>query len=255
MLLTPFLFKSTAHKKHTAHKSTQPKTMPSHAPQDHHTEALHPTRENHWKYHWFDTGQLPPPYQAKTVWKPSCDDDGCGYWNRCYDCNDFNATLLVDKAEFLARKQLEEEHPETPHPHPALLRPHQFNYGTDIEDENDPERKKHQNWLRTKDRRTTVIALNIATDKTKTSNKEDLATLKQVKAELLHRRYHYDTYLSCLTPPNKENKPPPQKKKRKKTTETSPPHGRELLLGNGDGSTHPVGYALPSHYKSYQFSP
>jgi hypothetical protein len=42
----------------------------------------------------------------------------------------------------MARRQLEKEYPETPHPNPTLLRPHQFNYGTNIEDENDPERKK-----------------------------------------------------------------------------------------------------------------
>ena len=156
--------------------------MPSHAPHNHHTEALHPTRKNQWKYHWFDIGQLPPPHQTKPVWRPSCDDDGCGYWNRCYDCNDFSATLLVDKAEFMARRQLEEEYPEAPHPNPTLLRPHQFNYRTNIDKENDPERKKHQNWNPTKDCRVTVIALNLATGLTRASNKEDLAMPQQVKA-------------------------------------------------------------------------
>jgi hypothetical protein len=150
-------------------------------------EALHPTRENQWRYHWFDIGQPPPPYQAKTTWRPTCNDDICWYWNRCYDCNNFNATLLVDKAEFMARRHLVKEYPEAPHPNPTLLRPPQFNYGMNIEVKNDPERKKDQNWLCRKDHRITAITLFIATDTARASNKEDLATLKQVKAELRQR--------------------------------------------------------------------
>jgi hypothetical protein len=211
--------------------------------QNHHTEALHWTRENQWKYHWFDIGQLPPPYQAKSVWKPSCDNDGCGYWNRCYDCNDFNATLLVDKAEFIARKQLEREYPEALHSNPTLvLRPHQFNYGTNIEGKNDPKRKKHHNWRTTKDRPITVIALDIAKDPMRNTNEEDLTTAEQVKVELTWRQYHYHKYLSLLTPEDKENKPHPQKKR--KTTATSPRGGGELFSDNIDGSKFSVGYAI-----------
>jgi hypothetical protein len=39
-----------------------------------------------------------------------------------------------------ARSQ--EEYPETPHPNPSLLRPH---YGTDIENKDNPEKKKYNN--------------------------------------------------------------------------------------------------------------
>jgi hypothetical protein len=124
-----------------AHKTT---TMAMHAPQDHHTEALHPTRYNHWKYHWFDPEHLPPPNHTKDSWKPSCNDKGCGHCNCCYDCNDSIALLLVDKAEFMARRQLKEEYPEAPHPNPPLLRPHQFHYMTDINNENYPKGKTPQ---------------------------------------------------------------------------------------------------------------
>jgi hypothetical protein len=48
-----------------------------------------------------------------------------------------------------------------------------------------PKGKKHQNWNCRKDHRVTVIALDIATDPTRASNKEDIATPKQVKAKLL----------------------------------------------------------------------
>jgi hypothetical protein len=102
--LAPAMYKHYAKR-----KDTNQTCMPQ--PQDHYMEALQQTRENQWKYHWFDIGQLPPPHQVKTGWRPSCDDDGCGYWNRCYHCNAFNITLLVDKAEFLVRKQLENEYP------------------------------------------------------------------------------------------------------------------------------------------------
>jgi hypothetical protein len=84
-------------------------------PCNHHTEALHLTRNGHWQYHWFNPHHFPPPSHAAT-WKPSCNDKGCRHWDRCYDCNNFSASLLVDKAEFLAQKQLEQEYPETPHP-------------------------------------------------------------------------------------------------------------------------------------------
>jgi hypothetical protein len=103
--------------------------------------------------------------------------------------------LLVDKAEFLAGKQLEEEYPETPHPNPPSLRPDCFNHGTDIDHENDPGRKKYNNWHQTKDQGITVIALDIASDPMKTSNKEDLTTTEQVKIELTHPPHHYHTYL------------------------------------------------------------
>jgi hypothetical protein len=228
-------------------------TTPTDTPRNNHTEALHPSRENQWQYHWFDPDHFSPPNHLET-WKPSCNDDGCGHWNRCYDCNDFIATLLVDKAEFLARKQLEKEYPEAPHPNPSSLRPNRFYYGTDIDDENDPERKKYKNWNRTKDRRITVIALDIASDPTKTSNKEDLTTTEQAKIELTNRRYHYHTYLSRKTTPQKENKPPPQKKS-KRIPAKSPPHGPELFLPNGDGSMFSVGYATLGPYKGYKFSP
>jgi hypothetical protein len=110
-------------------------------PQDHYTEALHATRDDAWKYHRFDRDHLPPPTYTKN-WKPSCDDEGRGHWSRCYECNHFIATLLVDKAKFLAQKQLEGECPDTPHPNPSLLRPHRFYYGTDIDNKDDPKRKK-----------------------------------------------------------------------------------------------------------------
>jgi hypothetical protein len=207
---------------------------------DHYMDALHPTRPNHWRYHWFDP-DYPPPSSHPQTWKPSCDDRGCGHWNRCYECNDSIASLLVDKAEFLARKELEKEYPETPHPNPSLLRPHQFLYGTDIDDESDPERIKWNNWHITKDRRITTIALDIAADPTETSNKEDLAKTGQVKTELTQRRYHYHKYLAQLTPEDKENNPPPQKKSNKRMATSPPP--KELFLDNGDGSMFSVGYA------------
>jgi hypothetical protein len=183
-------------------------------------EALHPTRRNHWQYHWFDIGHIPSPRHTNPRWKPktSCTDDGCGHWSRCYNCNDLIASLLVDKAEFIARRQLEEEYPEAPHPYPSLLRPHHFHYGTDIEDEDDPERKKFHNWRTTKDRRVCVIALDIATDPTRETDKEDLATTEQVKAELTQRHYHHHKQLSTPTPQNKENNPPPRKKKKRTTS-------------------------------------
>jgi hypothetical protein len=187
-------------------------------PRDHHTVALHPTKDNHWRYHWFDIDHHLSPTYPRT-WERSCNDEGCGHWNRCYDCNDFVASLLVDKAEFLARKELEEEYPRTPHPNPSLLRPHHFYYSTDFNNKADPESKKYDNWCLTKDRRVTKIALSIAADQTQTSNKEDLATVEQVKTELTHRRYHYHTKITLQ---NKENDPPPQKKS-KRSIETSPP--------------------------------
>jgi hypothetical protein len=97
-------------------------------PRDPHMEALHPTRSNHWKYHWFDADHFPPPNHTKNCWRPSCNNDGCGYWNCRYDCNKFPASLLVDKAKFMARRQLEGEYPETPHPNLLLLRPHHLYY-------------------------------------------------------------------------------------------------------------------------------
>ena len=136
--------------------------------------------------------------------------------------DNFPASLLVDKAEFLAQRQLEEEYPENPHPNPPSLRPHHFYYGTNVDDENDPERKKHENWQKTKDRRVCMIAQDIASDPSKTSNKEDRATTQQVDAELIQRRYYYNAYRSSLTPPNKENKPPPRKKGKKQTTKSPP---------------------------------
>jgi hypothetical protein len=30
-------------------------TMMIDMPQNHHTDALHPTKDNHWKCHWFNT--------------------------------------------------------------------------------------------------------------------------------------------------------------------------------------------------------
>jgi hypothetical protein len=88
----------------------------------------------------------------------------------------------------MARRQLEKEYLEAPHMNPTLLRPRQFSYSrTNIEDKNDPKREKTQNWNHTKDHRVTGIALDIATDPMTASNKEDLATPKQVKAELLQR--------------------------------------------------------------------
>jgi hypothetical protein len=92
--------------------------------------------------------------------------------------------LLVNKAKFLAQKQLEGEQPEAPHPNPSLLCPHCFYYGTDIDSRDDPRRKKHNNWHRMKYRRVTTIALSIAANPTKTSNKEDLTTTEQTKTEL-----------------------------------------------------------------------
>jgi hypothetical protein len=217
-----FLFKNNNNQAHRNKHCTQepppppPQTMD--VPRDHYMEALHPTRPNQWKYHWFDPDYPPPP----EAWKRSCNDKGCGHWSRCYECNDSMAILLVDKAEFLARKELEKEYPETPHPNPPSLRPHRFRYGTDP-NKTDPELIKWNNWRLTKDRRITTIALDIAADPTKTSNKEDLATTGQVKTELTHRRYYYHTYLDSLTPENKENNPPPQKKSNKRTATSPPP--------------------------------
>jgi hypothetical protein len=175
-------------------------------------EALHPTRPNHWRYHWFDPN-YPPPLSHPEAWKPSCKDEGCRHWNRnhCYECNNSIASLLVNKAKFLAWKELEKEHPKMPHLNPLLLHPHRFLYGTYIKDETDPKRIEWSNWHLTKDRRITIIALDIAADPTKTSNKEDLATTGQVKTELTQRQYHYHAYLAQLTPENKVNNPPPQK--------------------------------------------
>jgi hypothetical protein len=187
-------------------------TPPPPPPHYHYMEALHPTKQNHWQYHWFDVGHIPPPRHTDPRWKPklSCVDQGCGHWSRCYNCNDFIASLLVDKAEFIARRELETEYPENPHPHPLLLRPHQFCYGTDdVDDQDDPERKKAHNWHTTKDSRVCVIALDIATDPMKSSNKEDLTTTEQVKAELTKRHYHHHKKLSPpINPQNKENNPP-----------------------------------------------
>jgi hypothetical protein len=146
--------------------------------------------------------------------------------------------------------------PGGPTPKPIITAPNRFYYGTDIDDKNDPERKNYKNWNRTKDRRITLIALDIASDPTKTSNKEDLTTTEQAKIELTNRRYHYHTYLSREITPQKEkeNKPPPQKKS-KRIPAKSPPHGPELFLPNGDGSMFSVGYATLGPYKGYEFSP
>jgi hypothetical protein len=167
--------------------------MTTDTPRNHYAEALHPTRENHWQYHSFDPDHFPSPNYFET-WKPSCNDRRCGHWNHCYDCNNFIVSLLIDKAEFLAWKQLEEEYSETPHPLPSSLCPYRFYYGTDIDDEDDPQRKKFNNWHQRKDCRVCVIALNIAADPTKTSNKEDLTTSEQTKTELTQCRYRYHTY-------------------------------------------------------------
>jgi hypothetical protein len=63
--------------------STQTTTMTMDTPQDHHMEALHPMKENHQKYHWFNTDNFSPPTYPKT-------------WNRCYNCTNF-ITLLLNK--------------------------------------------------------------------------------------------------------------------------------------------------------------
>jgi hypothetical protein len=162
--------------------------------------------------------------------------DACGHWNCCYECSNSITSLLVDKAGFLARKQLEKEYPEMPHPNPSLLCPRHFYYGTDIDNKDDPERTKHNNWHHMEDH--SMIALSIAADPMKTSNKEDLAMTKQVKTEFTQRQYHYHVYQSQLTPQNKENNPPSQKKSNERIA-TSPP----LSLDNNDGSMFSVGYA------------
>jgi hypothetical protein len=53
------------------------------------------------------TSPLPVPTPKTGNQAASCNNKGCRYWNCCYECNDFIAMLLVDKAEFLAQKQLE----------------------------------------------------------------------------------------------------------------------------------------------------
>jgi hypothetical protein len=94
----------------TPSKHTRTTTTTMDTPRDHYMEALHLTRDNHWIYHWFDPNYPPPPTHPE-AWKPSCDDEGCGHWNHCYECNDSIASLLVNKAEFLAWKELEKEYP------------------------------------------------------------------------------------------------------------------------------------------------
>jgi hypothetical protein len=70
---------------------------------------LHPTRLNQYA-HWFQSEQEKDRDDNTIFWTPllSCKDQSCCFWNtcyNCYDCNDCPITLLVvDKAEFMARK-------------------------------------------------------------------------------------------------------------------------------------------------------
>jgi hypothetical protein len=149
--------------------------------------------------------------------------------------------LLFNKAEFPAWKELEKEYLETPHPNPSLLCPHRFYNGTDIDNEDDPERIKYNNWHHTKDHRVTMIVLSIAVDPTKTSDKEDLATTKQVKTELTQRRYHYHTLTSThgqnpqpqLTPKTKKTITYPKRRATKELQHYNPAENYALIMVTG----------------------
>jgi hypothetical protein len=155
---------------------------------------------------------------------PTCKDQACNFWNPCYDCNDCPATLLVDKAEFLARKELElefelkaksKQEPPKNHPiHPNA--PFLYSHMTDPDDLSDPERSKDAKWRTTKSTRISQIALALAwkgpeKSKAHAHNKEDLATVKQVRTELDYRRYHNHKHIKTTTAlpeyRNNENKP------------------------------------------------
>jgi hypothetical protein len=139
-------------------------------------------------------------------------------------------TTLVDKAKFLAPKQLEREYPETPHPNPSLLHPHPIYYGTDIGDGNDPEIKKYNNWHCTKNHRVTEIELNIATDPTKTSNKEDLATVDQFRTQhSLPPHHHYKKTSPKPTPQTMKMTPPNEEP----NCTSTPNHNNKLHWGAG----------------------
>jgi hypothetical protein len=185
---------------------------------------LHPTRPNQYARHWFEIEQAKDRGVKPLFWTPlsTCEDQACNFWSTCYDCNDCPATLLVDKAEFIARKELELEcNPKQEPPNQNLPpihpnAPFYYSHLTDPDDFNDPERMKDAKWRASKSLRISQIALALAwkgPDKPKAHarNKEDLATVEQVRKELDYRRYHNHKHIKTTTTPpeyqNDENRP------------------------------------------------
>jgi hypothetical protein len=124
---------------------------------------LHPTRPNQYAQHWFRSKQAEDRSDTAVYWTPlpSCKDQACGFWSTCYDCNDCPATLLVDKAEFIARKEFESEQDEPPKKHPNTSNtspispvhpntPFYYSHLIEPDDFTNPERRKDAKWRSSK---------------------------------------------------------------------------------------------------------
>jgi hypothetical protein len=197
--------------------------------QDYYWE-IHPTRPNQYARHWFEIEQARDREGTPLSWTPlpSCKDRACSFWSTCYDCNDCPATLLVDKAEFLARKELESEYEYEYEPtiH-ALLHPNApflYCHLTEPDDFVQVEREKDAIWRSTKSLRVSRIALALAWQdwfpESSKKNKEDYATVDQVRKELDYRRYRNHEHINInrniiIYHPefNDKNKPVNEKKR------------------------------------------
>ena len=229
----------------------------------HYMWELHPTQPNQYVQHWLETEQARDRGILPALWSPlpSCKDQACCFWSTCYGCNDCPATLLVDKAEFMARKEFETEYEYDLEPtNHALLHPHTpfaICHLTDPDDLTHVERKKDIDWHSSKGLHTSRIALALAWQewfpesfRTTSKNKEDFATVDQVRKELDYRRYHNHEQINITKnisryhPDfNDENKPVNKRKQ-------DPEIREELFLDNGDGSKFSVGYAPLANSKN-----
>jgi hypothetical protein len=118
---------------------------------------LHSTRRNQYTRHWFITEQVNDRDDNAIFWTslPSCKDQACGFWRTCYNCNNCPTTLIVNRAEFLDRKEFESEQepPKNPnelppiHPHTA---PFMYSHLTEPDNFSDPEQKKDVKWRSSK---------------------------------------------------------------------------------------------------------
>jgi hypothetical protein len=93
-------------------------------------------------------------------------------------------------------------HPDTPFTYSHLTEPDNLS---------NPERKKDAKWRSSKSLWISRIALDIAwkdwlpeKSKTNAKNKEDLATVEQIRKELNHQKYHNDKLIQFLTTTHQE---------------------------------------------------
>jgi hypothetical protein len=74
----------------------------------HYKWELHPTRLNQYTHHWFQTKQENDRANNAIFWTPLLQGSSMLFY-----CNDCPATLLVDKAKFIARKEFKFEQEPT----------------------------------------------------------------------------------------------------------------------------------------------